>query len=186
MQLHQAIYKIEKALSQKWCKNLIKYMDIQCTEKAKVLIDGKDVEDTSQRNVYTHGLNSESPNDEVYIEILLKVMNNCLREYTKKYSFLRECSPQDINLLKYKKGNFYKTHIDSFHTVNRQLSFIINLNEEYKGGDIIFFNPHTKEPTSKTSLNTGDLLMFPSNFLYPHGVTPITKGVRYSCVSWYA
>ena len=108
MQLHQAIYKIEKALSQKWCKNLIKYMDIQCTEKAKVLIDGKDVEDTSQRNVYTHGLNSESPNDEVYIEILLKVMNNCLKEYTKTYSYIRECSPQDINLLKYKKGNFYK------------------------------------------------------------------------------
>ena len=76
MQLHQAIYKIEKALSQKWCKNLIKYMDIQCTEKAKVLIDGKDVEDTSQRNVYTHGLDPENPNDEIYINYLLSVMNN--------------------------------------------------------------------------------------------------------------
>ena len=186
MQLHQAIYKIEKTLSQKWCKNLIKYMDVQCTEKAKVLIDGKDVEDTSQRNVYTHGLDPENPNDEIYINYLLSVMNNSLKSYSKIFSYLRQCSPQDISLLKYKKGNFYKTHVDSFHTVNRQLSFIINLNEEYTGGDVVFYHPHTTEPYSKVSLKQGDLLMFPSNFLYPHSVTEIKKGVRYSCVSWYS
>jgi predicted 2-oxoglutarate/Fe(II)-dependent dioxygenase YbiX len=31
---------------------------------------------------------------------------------------------------------------------------------------------------------TGDLLIFPSNFLYPHRVEPVTKGVRYSFISW--
>ena len=33
-------------------------------------------------------------------------------------------------------------------------------------------------------IGKGDLLIFPSNFLYPHRVDPVTKGVRYSYVSW--
>jgi predicted 2-oxoglutarate/Fe(II)-dependent dioxygenase YbiX len=33
-------------------------------------------------------------------------------------------------------------------------------------------------------LKTGDILMFPSNFMYPHEVTECTKGTRYSFVSW--
>ena len=33
-------------------------------------------------------------------------------------------------------------------------------------------------------LKEGDLLIFPSSFIYPHEVKPIKKGVRYSYVSW--
>jgi len=37
---------------------------------------------------------------------------------------------------------------------------------------------------TQIKMNTGDVVIFPSNFLYPHKVNPVTKGVRYSCVSW--
>jgi predicted 2-oxoglutarate/Fe(II)-dependent dioxygenase YbiX len=30
----------------------------------------------------------------------------------------------------------------------------------------------------------GDLIIFPSIFLYPHLVKPVKKGTRYSFVSW--
>ena len=33
-------------------------------------------------------------------------------------------------------------------------------------------------------LNKGDVLMFPSTFLYPHRVEPVIEGTRYSYVSW--
>ena len=33
---------------------LIKYIDINCTEKAKLLIGNKIIEDTSQRDVYDY------------------------------------------------------------------------------------------------------------------------------------
>ena len=33
-------------------------------------------------------------------------------------------------------------------------------------------------------LGKGDIVMWPSNFLYPHGVTEATKGKRYSAVTW--
>ena len=186
MQLHQAIFKIQNALSEKWCNDLVQYIDINCTEKARVLIDGKDVEDTKQRNVYSYGLNSQNTKDDLYIKILVDVMQKALLEYTKTFNYLRQACVQDINLLKYERGNFYDTHIDSFHTVNRQLSFIINLNNTYEGGDLVFYKPIEKSPYSKISLQKGDLMLFPSNFLYPHRILPITQGVRYSMVSWFA
>ena len=33
-------------------------------------------------------------------------------------------------------------------------------------------------------LKKGDFLLFPSVFLYPHLVKPVTKGTRYTFVSW--
>ncbi len=33
-------------------------------------------------------------------------------------------------------------------------------------------------------LSKGDIVMWPSNFLWPHGVTEATKGTRYSAVCW--
>ena len=30
----------------------------------------------------------------------------------------------------------------------------------------------------------GDILIFPSNFMYPHKVEPVIEGTRYSYISW--
>ncbi len=34
------------------------------------------------------------------------------------------------------------------------------------------------------TLKAGEIMIFPSNFLYPHRVDLVTKGTRYSYVSW--
>ena len=183
MQLHQAIFKIENVLSKEWCKNLTQYMDIVCKNKATVLIDDKIIEDTKQRNVYDYGL-TDNKQDTAYNKVLSDVIKNSISQYLKSFTYLIELKMEGINLLKYVKGNFYNTHIDSFHTVNRQISIIINLNEDYVGGNIVFMHPTTRKPYSKIGLKTGEMLVFPSNFMYPHQVTKITQGIRYSCVSW--
>ena len=38
--------------------------------------------------------------------------------------------------------------------------------------------------TTFVPVETGDILLFPSNFMYPHEVRETTKGTRYSFVSW--
>ena len=58
------------------------------------------------------------------------------------------------------------------------LSIIGILNDDYEGGELIMFED------KKINTKKGDLIIFPSNFLYPHEITPVTKGVRYSYVSW--
>ena len=186
MQIHHAIFKIDKSLPAEYCQQLIDYIDEKAVTKASVLIDGKNVVDTKQRNVFDYGLDKYNPQDVVHSKILMQKMKEALDKYVQTFNYLREACPQTINLLKYKEGNFYSPHIDAFHTVNRQLSFIFCLNNNYDGGELFFFHPVTKKPYSQAHLNVGDLIMFPSNFLYPHQVSPITKGTRYSVVAWYS
>ena len=61
--------------------------------------------------------------------------------------------------------------------------YIINLNNTYEGGDLIFTDQHEKE-IKRYKLSEGSVIFFPSNFMYPHGIEPITKGTRYSIVAW--
>jgi hypothetical protein len=58
------------------------------------------------------------------------------------------------------------------------LSVVALLNNEFEGGEFVMFEDEV------IPLNVGDVMIFPSLFLYPHKVTPITSGIRYSAVSW--
>jgi hypothetical protein len=58
------------------------------------------------------------------------------------------------------------------------LSIVGVLNEDYKGGEFIMFDNY------EIKFKAGDLIVFPSVFLYPHLVKPVKKGIRYSFVSW--
>ena len=73
-------------------------------------------------------------------------------------------------------------HINSIFDGERKgvpiLSIVGILNDDYEGGDFVMFK------NKKIDLKQGDLLLFPSSFLYPHRVDPVTKGHRYSYVSW--
>jgi len=73
-------------------------------------------------------------------------------------------------------------HINSLFDGTRRgipiLSILGVLNDDYEGGDFIMWKD------TKIELPAGSLMIFPSNFLYPHEVKPVTKGVRYSYVSW--
>ena len=88
-----------------------------------------------------------------------------------------------IDLLKYDVGGKYNLHTDDYSTTPRQLSIIMNLNNEYEGGDLIFTDQKGNE-LKRYNLNKGSIVFFPSNFLYPHSIEPITKGARYSVVAW--
>ena len=83
----------------------------------------------------------------------------------------------------YSPGGKYGIHTDHFNTSNRALSVIINLNNDYEGGDLVFTDQKEKE-IQRLKLNTGSIVFFPSNFMYPHSIQPITKGTRYSIVAW--
>ena len=90
-----------------------------------------------------------------------------------------------IRFNKYDVNTYMKIHADHIHSlfdgVRRGipvLSIVGLLNDDYEGGEFIMWGD------TKIELKTGDLIIFPSNFLYPHLVSPITKGVRNSFVSW--
>jgi len=86
---------------------------------------------------------------------------------------------------KYEVNTEMHKHCDHIHTafdgVRKGipiLSVLGCLNDDYEGGDLIMWE------NEKINLKGGDIMVFPSLFLYPHKVSLVTKGTRYSYVSW--
>ena len=84
------------------------------------------------------------------------------------------------SLLKYTKDGFYEEHVDTDSVINnRRFSCSLCINDDYEGGEFSFFNDEIKYNIKK-----GSVIVFPSNHLYPHQILPITKGIRYSIITW--
>jgi len=185
MQIYQAIFKIEKSISLKDCKKLTSYMDKKCLEKASIINDEKGSKvDTSQRDVLSHFLNPHDYGAKTHYDSIVKTVGKGIKKYMDFFPFVRRLHMSEINMLKYEKKHFFTKHIDATTSLPRIVSIIINLNEDYEGAELLFFNPNTVKPFSKLTLKTGDMVLFPSNFLYPHEITPLIKGTRYSIVCW--
>ena len=80
-----------------------------------------------------------------------------------------------------KKDALHADHIHSMFDGERKgipiLSVLGVLNDDYEGGEFVLID-------EKIDLSKGDIIIFPSNFMYPHKVEPVTKGTRYSYISW--
>jgi hypothetical protein len=90
-----------------------------------------------------------------------------------------------IRFNRYKKNQIMSKHCDHIQSLFKGetrgipiLSIVGILNDNYKGGEFIMFDDY------EIKFKTGDLIIFPSNFMYPHLVKPVIKGIRYSFVSW--
>jgi len=114
-----------------------------------------------------------------------------------KYIVIDKMGGKDFNVLKgwkgytnlrfnrYSKGQSMAKHCDHIHDVFDGeikgipvLSIVGVLNDNYKGGEFIMFDDY------EIKFKPGDIIIFPSVFLYPHLVKPVKKGMRYSFVSW--
>ena len=69
--------------------------------------------------------------------------------------------------------------MDHFDLQPRLISISFLLNDNFKGGEFAFFGGEYKIPKKK-----GSALIFPSNFCYPHAVTPVTNGDRHAVITW--
>jgi len=73
-------------------------------------------------------------------------------------------------------------HIKSIFDGQRRgipvLTVLGALNDDYEGGELMMFGD------KKIHLPVGAVVVFPSNFMYPHEVKPVKSGTRYSYVSW--
>jgi len=111
---------------------------------------------------------------------LFSVANQAIKEYTRHFKHAEIQQDTGYDLLKYEVGQFYETHTDSFKAMPRAVSCSFALNDDYEGGEFAFFD---RELVYK--LKKGSCIMFPSNFMYPHEIMPVTSGTRYSIVTWF-
>ena len=83
-----------------------------------------------------------------------------------------------IRVLKYGEGQRVKEHSDAGMQA-RQITIAIPLNDEYEGGQFSFWDKEVIYTIPK-----GSGIMFPANFVFPHEVLPVSKGTRYSLLTW--
>jgi hypothetical protein len=95
---------------------------------------------------------------------------------------------EDLQVLRYKPGGFYKPHQDTFcEDKNRRMyTFIIALNDEYEGGETVFPNIN-----KRYRLEKGDALFFNTLNNYEcmttkaiHGGAPVKSGEKWVCNLW--
>lgn len=109
-------------------------------------------------------------------------------------------SAESSQLTRYKEGGFYNFHRDGagdhpsayynitnafVHGYVRKLSMSILLNDNFSGGCFEFAS-YCNEKCSIdriTGMKAGSIIVFPSYM--EHRVSPVTKGTRYSLVTWF-
>lgn len=129
--------------------------------------------------------NSDSMSNVHWSNFLASKFIQLIKDYEKNYKERTNVeSIQEIIALKYTEGDYYKVHSDNCFNFPRTLSVILFLNDDYKGGQVTFKCPKTFENLLSVPPKSGRVIMFPSNFMFPHVVENIDEGLRYSIVSW--
>jgi predicted 2-oxoglutarate/Fe(II)-dependent dioxygenase YbiX len=103
-----------------------------------------------------------------------------IKKYNEKFPLCRIEEDSGYELLRYKEGQFYVQHTDFFKARPRSVSCSFALNDDYEGGEWGFFDREMVIKAPK-----GSAVLFPSNFMYPHEIMPVTKGTRYSIITWF-
>jgi hypothetical protein len=93
-------------------------------------------------------------------------------------SNLIDFDPFKTHIARFEKGNGMHEHFDSSRP--KDIATLVYINDDYEGGEIYFpyHNIYIKP-------NIGDLLCFPDNPDFIHGVKPITNGIRYTTPRWF-
>lgn len=119
-----------------------------------------------------------SPNSRT--EWIFKRLETIIQASNESYFNFDIVSLQGTEVIKYEENDFFITHHDIGHgaTSTRKLSMVVFLSDisDYEGGRLKF------TPNFEFVPNQGSAIIFPSYII--HEVERITKGTRYTLVSW--
>lgn len=111
-------------------------------------------------------------------QYLYDSMNVAVQDYCKMYPMEPLEYWESINLVKYFSGNHFQTHADDGASYKSVVSLVGYLNDNYSGGEITF-------PAHNVTIkpDSGDLIIFPSNYMFMHRAMPVIEGIKYSIVT---
>ena len=116
-------------------------------------------------------------------EPLKKCFVNSINMYMTDHPYFSVQHLTDFRINRYSEGGFMSKHYDSIHHSHGQhygyphATVLLYLNDDYEGGKFMV-------ATKKIKPKARSAVVFPSNFMYPHQADVVTKGTRWSIVSW--
>jgi len=187
MEIKNFVKIYDKVIPWNVLSNLIRFSNLSNFQEAEVGGGDENRTDFNIRKTYSLVLSnlSNSFSNIHWFNLLHFYFHKNLKQYKFDANILdydyRNIS--DIEILKYENTGFYTWHVDHFATAPRTMSCILLLNNDYEGGNLCFRNPDGSGEW-EVEVKPNRMIIWPSNFLYPHTVKPVTKGTRYSVVAW--
>jgi hypothetical protein len=148
------------------------------------------------KNLYSKGLSLDQINKE-FTDRYTELFKKASLDYINKYKIDKELSYINNSLCKYNPKKVKSTNlIMGFHTDFKQeqkdspgikhfLTVNFYLNDNYKGGDILFLTDNTDNYIRYKPVE-GDMIIFPSTPPYYHAVRTLDEGQKYFVRSfWY-
>jgi hypothetical protein len=83
-----------------------------------------------------------------------------------------------FNFIKYEKGDHFQYHHDHGFSYNCTVSLVGYLNDNYEGGGL-----HFQHQDILYTPVAGDVVIFPSTYMYSHRAMPVNEGTKYSLVT---
>lgn len=131
--------------------------------------------------ISSNNLGPKTPeNAELYDmhEEIFQALRQCIDDYGN-YWGVGIRFYESFNFVKYDgPGTHFKVHADHGPTYVCTISAVIYLNDDYEGGDIWF--PRLDNLSIKPK--AGDIVIFPSTYIYEHASQDMISGVKYSVV----
>ena len=171
----------QNIVSDSLCDKLINYSDNQKTLKPSTYSTSSGKSERSNQRVKMD--DGWFRNGETYYNDIKNCFMTVIKKYREKHEDFVCQRHTDFRMNKYSEGGFMSRHVDNIHHSHGQeygypqASALLFLNDDYEGGH--FHISGLRYETKK-----GSAIIFPSNFMFPHEVNLITKGTRYSIVTW--
>jgi predicted 2-oxoglutarate/Fe(II)-dependent dioxygenase YbiX len=184
--VRQYIFEVRKLIPAGVCKKVLDLFDDDYQD-APVSGDKEGDELKEIRNCVAKDLfnNTNSLGKTILVKHLNFIISSAVNSYKQKYPYFSYDKVSELTLLKYEHNKHkagYVYHTDtSYKTPKRSLSCSIALNNDYEGGEFEF---DIEGQIYSYPQNIGDCIIFPSNFMFPHTITQITKGTRNALISW--
>jgi hypothetical protein len=140
--------------------------------------------DNESRNcqdfIYTKEILGERNDDNSDLMDMHDLVHSSIRECLDDYQTMFAVNVKFIgafNMVKYGPGEKFTVHTDDGEPYRCTVSTVGYINDDYQGGELYF---------DKFDLNikpdAGDLILFPSSYIYSHASVPVESGIKYAIV----
>lgn len=176
------IKEVRKVIPRKSCQKIIKYFGNDFNDAPTIGGVNKEVRNCVTRSILKPKSFGQTIVSNYVQSIFYKIANN----YSKDHESFNFKKISQLDLLMYETNNYkvgYDFHKDFGSSVTeRHISISLNLNDSFEGGEFVFDLGNGS--LEQYVQGTGDAVVFPSNFIFPHRVNKITKGTRYALIGW--
>ena len=106
-------------------------------------------------------------------------LKECVEDYEKRYN-IHLGYMEAINYIRYGTNQHFQVHTDHGFSYTCTTSSCMYLNDDYEGGELWFpYLDLTFKP------DYGDIVLFPSTYIYAHAAKPVLSGTKYSAVTMF-